>query len=81
VNDTIRNIIPEEINYLNQYDEFKRYLDDEFEMPDNTVALLIKFIEQKNGKLSKRERENEFSLLSDSEVEEIEEKYHELFIK
>lgn len=81
MNDTIRNIIPEEINYLNQYDEFKRYLDDEFEMPDNTVALLIKFIEQKNGKLSKRERENEFSLLSDSEVEEIEEKYHELFIK
>ena len=56
-------------------------MDDEFEMPDNTVALLIKFIEQKNGKLSKRERENEFSLLSDSEVEEIEEKYHELFIK
>ncbi len=45
VHDTIQNIIPEEINYLIQYDEFKRYLDDEFEMPDHTVALLVKFLE------------------------------------
>ena len=81
VNDTIQNIIPDEINYLIRYDEFKRYLDDDFEMPDNTVALLIKFLEQYNGKFSKRAREKEFSLLSDKEVEEIEEKYHDIFIK
>jgi hypothetical protein len=81
VNDTIQNIIPEEINYLMNYDEFKRYLDDDFEMPDNIVALLIKFLDQNNGKLSKRAREKEFSLLSDIEVAEIEDKYHDIFIK
>lgn len=81
VNDTIQNIIPDEINYLIKYDEFKRYLDDDFEMPDNTVALLIKFLEQNNGKLSKRAREKEFTLLSDMEVLEMEEKYHDIFIK
>jgi len=81
VNDTIQNIIPEEINYLIKYDEFKRYLDDDFEMPDNTVDLLIKFLEQNNGKLSNRAREKEFSLLTDIEVEKIEEKYHDVFIK
>jgi len=81
VNDTIQNIIPDEINYLIKYDEFKRYLDDDFEMPDNIVALLIKFLEQNNGKLSKRAREKEFTLLSDMEVLEMEEKYHDIFIK
>ena len=81
VNDTIQNIIPEEINYLIKYDEFKRYLDDDFEMPDNTVDLLIKFLEQNNGKLSNRAREKEFLLLTDIEVAKIEEKYHDVFIK
>ena len=73
VDDTIRNIIPEEINYLIKYDEFKRYLDDEFEMPDNMVALLIKFLEQNNGKFSKRAREKEFANLTDNEITDIEE--------
>lgn len=75
VNDTIRNIIPDEINYLIQYDEFKRYLDDEFEMPDHTVALLVKFLEQNKGKLSKRAKEKEFSNLTDKEITDIEENY------
>ena len=75
VDDTIRNIIPEEINYLIKYDEFKRYLDDEFEMPDTTVALLIKFLEQNNGKLLKRAREKEFAALSDDEIKDIERNY------
>ncbi len=81
VNDTIKNIIPDEIKYLIKYDEFKRYLDDDFEMPDNTVALLIKFLEQNNGELSNRARVKEFTLFSDIEVLEIEEKYHDIFIK
>jgi len=75
VNDTIQNIIPDEINYLIKYDEFKRYLDDEFEMPDKTVALLIRFMEQNNGQLSKRVREKEFINLSDNEIADIEENY------
>jgi Fic family protein len=75
VHDTIQNIIPEEINYLIQYDEFKRYLDDEFEMPDHTVALLVKFLEQNKGKFSKRAKEKEFSNLTDKEITDIEENY------
>jgi hypothetical protein len=78
VNDTIQNIIPDEINYLIKYDAFKRYLDDDFEMPDNSVSLLIKLLEQNNGKLSKRAREKEFRLLTDNEVEQIENNYEEI---
>jgi len=79
VNDTIVNIIPEEIDYLMKYDEFKRYLDDEFEMPDKLVALLIKFLEQGNGTISKRAREKEFPALSDDEACDIEKNYLQIF--
>ena len=79
VNDTIDNIIPREIQYLTSYDAFKRWLDDEYEMPDKTVALLARFLEQNEVKLSKRAQEKEFSNLEPGEVLEIEEKFRESF--
>jgi len=81
VNDTIQNIIPNEVAYLTKYDEFKRYLDNEFEMPDKLVALLVQFLEQNNGKLSKRVREKEFVNMADNEVKIIEEKFKEIMSK
>lgn len=77
VKDTIENIIPDEIKYLIKYDDFKGYLDNEFEMPDKIISILVRFLEQNNGKLSKRVREKEFAVLTDSEVKEIE-KYYSL---
>jgi Fic family protein len=79
VNDTIENIIPKEVNYLSYYDEFKRYLDNEFEMPDKMVAQLVRFLEQNEGKLSKRARKNEFLALTNTEVKEIEQNYKAIF--
>ena len=80
VKDTIENIIPNEIKYLTKYDSFKRYLDDEFEMPDKTVALLIGFLEQNFGKFSKRAKEKEFSDLLDTEIQDIESNYSLYFV-
>ncbi|PWD97991.1 Fic family protein [Marinilabilia rubra] len=79
VADTIFNIIPQEVRYLEQYDGFKHFLDDEFEMPDKIVALLVRFLEQNGGKLSKRAREKEFSGLSSSEIETIEKRFADFF--
>ena len=79
VHDTIENIIPKEITYLTNYDEFKSYLDDEFEMPDKIVALLVRFLDQNAGELSNRAREKEFRSLTDSEVVEIERNYQSIF--
>jgi Fic family protein len=81
VEDTIKNIIPGEVDYLYKYDEMKRYLDDRFEMPDKTVALLVRFLEQNDGKMSKRAKEREFRTLSADESIEIENKYHEIFLE
>ena len=44
-------------------------------MPDKTVALLIRFFEQNNRKLSKRALEKEFNVPSEIEIKEIEENY------
>lgn len=79
VADTIENIIPNEIIYLSRYDEFKQFLDDQFEMPDNMVALLARFLNQNQGKLSNRAKEKEFKNLSTIEVELIEQHYQEIF--
>lgn len=79
MNDTIDNVVPEEIHHLQKYDEMKRYLDDVFEMPDKDAALLIRFLDQNNGKLSKRAIEKEFTALIEAEVKEIEEHYRAYF--
>lgn len=81
VQDTMVNIIPAEVDYLRKYDEFKRYVDDTYEMPDDMVGLLVRFLEQGAGILSKRALNKEFSALEESEVKEIETTYHEIFIE
>jgi Fic family protein len=79
VADTIQNIIPNEVTYLTKYDEFKQYLENDFEMPDKVVASLVRFLEQNNGILSKRAREREFKDLTDAETKNIEKQYSVYF--
>ncbi len=79
VMDTIQRIIPEEVNYIYKYEEFKRYLDNNYEMPDKMVFMLVRFLEQNNGILSKRGRTNEFALLNDGEVLDIEKEFQKIF--
>jgi len=81
VNYTINKIIPDEVTYLQNYDAMKIWLDDHFQMPDDMVALLIRFLDQNNGTLSKRARDKEFAELKEKEVMDIEENYKSLFLK
>lgn len=75
IDDTIYTIIPEEVAYLQKYDAMKLWLDNQYQMPDKMVALLIRFLEQNNGSLSKRAKEKEFTALTEEEVKEIEDNY------
>ena len=79
VADTIKNIVPREINYLANYDAFKAYMEEEFEMPDKLISVLVRFLEQNQGVLSKRAKEKEFSMLTEREVKQIESTYTEIF--
>jgi hypothetical protein len=79
VNETIQHIIPNEVAYLSRYDAFKKIMENDYEMPDNMIAILVRFLEQNNGKLSKRVREKELEKLTDSEITSIESQYEKIF--
>lgn len=69
---TIDEALPMEIAHLRAYDQAKSEILSRFEMPDQTVSLLIAFLRQNDGALSKRRRQDEFAALSDAEVALIE---------
>jgi hypothetical protein len=79
VKETIEKIIPEELEYLNKYEAFKAYIDNTFEMPDDLVALLVRFLEQNKGRFSKRAQTNEFKMLQPYEMQEIEQNFKLIF--
>jgi Fic family protein len=79
VRETAETAVPAEVDYLEKYDRFKRFLDEEFEMPDKTIALLVRFLEQNKARLSERAQTNEFKALKANEVKGIEKKYAEIF--
>jgi Fic family protein len=72
---TLHHIIPAEVTYLQRYDALKAWLDDHFQMPDKMVALLIRFLNQNEGTLSRRAREKEFPGLTAEEAKRIETQY------
>lgn len=79
VQETIEKVLPQEIRYLEQYDEMKKAINELFDMPDPLADLLIRFLEK--GKLSKRAREKEFKTLSEKECEQLEKLYSQIFVK
>lgn len=79
VHETVTKVLPDEINYLQQYDEMKAFVDDCIDMPDRTASLLINFLYQNDGKLSNRARSREFSALTSEEVQIFEDKFKEIF--
>jgi len=79
VEETIEQIIPEEVDYLEKYDRMTKFLNTYFSLPDTKVDLLIKLLDQNNGRLSKDKRQNEFDNIPDEEVLSIEENFQSIF--
>jgi Fic family protein len=79
VRDTLEDIVPREIEYLSRYDRFRRSIQSEFDMPDKKVSVLVRFLEQNEGVLSKRARQQEFKMLELEEVEKIEHAFATIF--
>ncbi len=75
VRETVEQDLPREIDYIERYDRFKSSVDEILDMPARMVDLLRGFLEQGNGKLSRRALLKEFSALTDKEVALIEEAY------
>ncbi len=80
VEETINKIIPDEIDYLEKYDKLTNRINSFYNLPNSKVDLLIKLLNQSNGRLSKKKKENHFEELTDEDVAIIEEYYQEIFI-
>lgn len=76
---TIEKTLPDEVDYLKKYDEMRIFIKNYIDMPDRMVDLLIRFMYQEKGILSKRARQNEFSSLTEDEIKTLESKYSEIF--
>ena len=57
VEKTIKETLPEELSYLNSFDNAYEEINLMIEMPDNKIKSLVPFILQNDGKLSKNKRE------------------------
>ncbi len=79
VEETVTQTLPEEVDYLRKYDLLNEFIKNYIDMPDTLVDLLIRFLSQNNGKLSKRRRAKEFEKLTEKEIQAIEAKYAEVF--
>ncbi|PRX56086.1 Fic family protein [Flagellimonas meridianipacifica] len=79
VEETIEKIIPEELDFLEKYDQMTHQINALVNLPDNKVDLLIKLFDQNSGKLSKNKWTKEFDQLSQEEIESIEKIYASIF--
>ena len=79
VEETVNKTLPEEVSYLKKYDLLNNFIKNYIDMPDKLADLLIRFLNQNGGKLSKRARDKEFNQLTEVEVQAIERKYDEVF--
>ena len=79
VEETVTTTLPEEVEYLRKYDLLNEFIQNYIDMPDILVDLLIRFLSQNKGRLSKRAREKEFVQLTSSEIRAIEQKHQEIF--
>lgn len=69
---TIETELVDELQFIVNYDRAKKAIQEVIDMPDRQIDLLIRFILQNRGKLSKTKREKYFDFLKDAEISKIE---------
>jgi len=80
IQSTVNIDMPEELLFLQCYDELKEDIQNIVDMPDAKVDRMILFLHQNKGKLSNRKRKF-YKELSDNEIEQMEQAYVQVFEK
>jgi Fic family protein len=73
VEQTIETDFKHELSFLIEYDAIKLRCKEIVDMPDQRLDLFIRCVRQNGGELSARKRERYFSMLTESEIKEMEE--------
>jgi hypothetical protein len=75
VRKTIEDDLPNEALHLQNFDRFRAAIESMLDMPERTLNILLGFLRQNGGRLSRRAREAEFAELTADEVAKIEHLY------
>tara|TARA_B110000090_G_scaffold170033_1_gene189548 strand:- start:410 stop:1897 length:1488 start_codon:yes stop_codon:yes gene_type:complete len=78
IQSTIHKDIPEELFFLQCYDELKDRIQNIVDMPKNKIDRMILFLHQNKGKLANRKRTH-YEELNDHEIEQMEQAYSQVF--
>jgi len=70
--------LPNELNFLQNYDEAKELMKQRVDMPDKLIDLFIRFTHQNNGIFPKRRR-NTFHMLNNDEIEALQFIFQDVF--
>lgn len=79
VRQTVEEDLPRETDFLRRYDQFRARIETIIDMPDRTIDLLFRFLNQNAGRLSRRALEKEFGQLTEAEVTAVEAAYKTAF--
>lgn len=75
---TLQEDMPEELLFIQRYDEVKQALQNIVDMPDRDINLMIMFLHQNKGMFPKRRRE-QFQKLTDQEINNMQTAYRKIF--
>jgi hypothetical protein len=75
---SISHDLPNELNFLQNYDEAKELMKQRVDMPDKLIDLFIRFTHQNNGIFPKRRR-NTFHMLKDNEIKALQSIFQDVF--
>lgn len=76
---TIRQAIPQEIHFLQKFDQARTSIKEIVDMPDRKREQLLMRLHKNGGKLARQRREREFCELTDREITGIEDAYRDAF--
>jgi Fic family protein len=76
---TIHQAIPQEIHFLQKFDQARTAITEIVNMPDRKREQLLMRIHKNGGKLARKRKEGEFSELTDREITDIEKAYRDAF--
>ncbi len=68
INKTIEEELAEELNFLVNYDNIKKVIQNIIDMPDGLIDLFIQLCLQNNGSLSVQKRSSQVDLLDEEEL-------------
>lgn len=76
--ETAREEMPQELRFMQCYDEAKKAIQKIVDMPEKMINQMMTFLHQNKGILAKKRRDN-FSKLTDQEIEQIQSVYRQVY--